>query len=53
MLPENLLQQYFMQSENLFRHCVMLSEMKVDENFEIRHSTKINNTILDTTEQQT
>lgn len=27
--------------------------MKVDENFEIRHSTKINNTILDTTEQQT
>ena len=31
----------------------MLSEMKVDENFEIRHSTKINNTILDTTEQQT
>lgn len=27
--------------------------MKVDENFEIRHSAKINNTILDTTEQQT
>lgn len=27
--------------------------MKVDENFEIRHSTKTNNTILDTTEQQT
>lgn len=27
--------------------------MKVDGNFEIRHSTKINNTILDTTEQQT